>query len=197
MGASISSREKILKCSLKLFSSKGYDAVGVQEIAESASITKPTLYHFFGSKRGLLNALLMRYWEGFYDKVSKASCFTIDLKTCLNQIAGIFTEFAKNNQEFYRMQLAMYFSPVESVPNQAVKEINYKLYEIIEDLFNKASKNYKNFTGRQKTLAATFIGMLNTYIGLSLNGYCELNNELINNALNQFLHGIFYEQLGK
>ena len=32
------------------FMPRGYDAVGVQEIAQKAGITKPTLYYYFGSK---------------------------------------------------------------------------------------------------------------------------------------------------
>ncbi len=32
----------------------GYDAMGIQRIVEAARITKPTLYHYFGSKQGLL-----------------------------------------------------------------------------------------------------------------------------------------------
>ena len=51
-------KENILKCALDLFYAKGYDAVGVQEIAEKAGITKPTLYYYFGSKYGLLETLL-------------------------------------------------------------------------------------------------------------------------------------------
>lgn len=45
-------RERILQCALELFYAKGYDAVGVQEIAQKAGITKPTLYYYFGSKYG-------------------------------------------------------------------------------------------------------------------------------------------------
>ncbi len=41
-------RERILQCALELFYAKGYDAVGVQEIAQKAGITKPTLYYYFG-----------------------------------------------------------------------------------------------------------------------------------------------------
>ena len=37
---------------------KGYDATAVREICEAAGITKPTLYHFFGSKDGVLQALV-------------------------------------------------------------------------------------------------------------------------------------------
>lgn len=44
-------KEKILQCALELFYARGYDAVGVQEIAETAGVTKPTLYYYFGSKK--------------------------------------------------------------------------------------------------------------------------------------------------
>ena len=56
-------RERILQCALELFYAKGYDAVGVQEIAQKAGITKPTLYYYFGSKYGLLETLL-KNWSG-------------------------------------------------------------------------------------------------------------------------------------
>lgn len=54
----LDNREKILECALDLFYQKGYDAVGVQEIVTLAGITKPTLYYYFKSKYGLLEALL-------------------------------------------------------------------------------------------------------------------------------------------
>ena len=57
-GAFMDNKEKILRCALDLFYAKGYDAVGVQEIAEKAGVTKPTLYYYFGSKYGLLETLL-------------------------------------------------------------------------------------------------------------------------------------------
>ena len=55
-------RERILQCALELFYAKGYDAVGVQEIAQKAGITKPTLYYYFGSKYGLLETLLTKHF---------------------------------------------------------------------------------------------------------------------------------------
>ena len=61
-------RERILRCALELFSSRGYDAVGVQEIVSTVGITKPTLYHYFGSKEGLLKALLLEGQTYFSDK---------------------------------------------------------------------------------------------------------------------------------
>jgi AcrR family transcriptional regulator len=50
-------RTRLLKSALRLFSKRGYDAVGVQEIVVSAKVTKPALYHYFGSKRGVIESL--------------------------------------------------------------------------------------------------------------------------------------------
>jgi hypothetical protein len=35
------------------------------------------------------------------------------------------------------------------------------------------------------------LGMVNTYIGLFLNGYIQLNRDLTYKAVHQFMHGIF------
>ncbi len=37
-------RTRILSCAIHLFYQRGYDAVGVQEIATAEGVTKPTLY---------------------------------------------------------------------------------------------------------------------------------------------------------
>ena len=45
--------------------------------------------------------------------------------------------------------------------------------------------------GRHKAYAATFLGMINTYIGLWLNGYATLDDQLVYQAVHQFQHGIY------
>jgi AcrR family transcriptional regulator len=184
-------KENILHCSLKLFAQKGYGAVGVQEIVDSAKITKPTLYHYFGSKRGLLDELIQKYYDAFFEKISGEAFYNGDIVNNLNLLASAFFKFATENQNFYRMQLAMYFSPPESEENKAVKRVNLKIYSIIEILFEKSAVDHGNMKNREQGLSASFIGMINTYIGLWLNGYCELDDELIKKAVHQFMHGIF------
>lgn len=58
-------KTRILQRALELFSCKGYDATSVREICEGALITKPTLYHFFGSKEGAFHALVDEAFESF------------------------------------------------------------------------------------------------------------------------------------
>src|SRR5512139_3648504 len=104
-------RSRILSCALRLFASRGYDAVGVQEIVDAAGITKPTLYHYFGSKRGLLDALLTAYFCPLYDLIRQVADYQRDLPLTLNRTAGAYFRFARENPLFYRMQLSMYFAP--------------------------------------------------------------------------------------
>ena len=57
--------DRILQKALELFSDKGYDATSVREICEAAGITKPTLYHFYGSKEGVYRAIVEGALERF------------------------------------------------------------------------------------------------------------------------------------
>ena len=59
------SNDRILQKALELFSEKGYDATSVREICEAAGITKPTLYHFYGSKEGVYRAIVEGALERF------------------------------------------------------------------------------------------------------------------------------------
>src|SRR5688572_16206967 len=60
-----SSSERILSTALELFAVRGYDATSVREICEAAGITKPTLYHFYKSKDGVLRALVVTAFGQF------------------------------------------------------------------------------------------------------------------------------------
>ncbi len=184
-------RSKILGCALALFASRGYDAVGVQEIAEAASLKKPTLYHYFGSKSGLLKTLLETYFEELFTALERAADYQGDVKMTLTAVCAIYFEFAQKHPSFYRMQLAMWFSPPESDSFRAVAMINERQQQILEAMFSKMAESHGNMRTRQRAYAATFLGMLNTYLALGLNGHTQLDSELVFKAVHQFMHGIF------
>jgi TetR/AcrR family transcriptional regulator len=45
--------------------------------------------------------------------------------------------------------------------------------------------------GRQRAYAASFLGMINTYVTQALNGYGQFDDQLVNSTVHQFMHGIF------
>ena len=184
-------REKILACALDLFAARGYDAVGIQEVVEAAGVTKPTLYHYFGSKRGLLDCLLEERFTRFNELMRAAAVYQGDLPLTLERVAAACFRFAGENQDWYRMQLSMWFAPAGSESFQAVTRLNSELYQILQTLFSQAVKDHGNMKGRQGAYAVTFQGMLNTYIGMAFNGHIQLDERLGYQAVHQFMHGIF------
>ena len=189
--AGMDNRENILDCALQLFSARGYDAVGVQEICEAAGITKPTLYYYFGSKKGLLEQVLSRYFQLLRERLEAAADYQGDLPLTLQRVAGVYFTFAKEYPSFYRLQLGLWFAPLESEAFQIIKILNRFQYDLIEKIFLDAVIQHGNMRGRHQAYALTFLGMLNTYIGLGLNGFAELDEALARRAVHQFQHGIY------
>jgi AcrR family transcriptional regulator len=184
-------RSALLSCALDLFASKGYDAVGVQEIVDAVGVTKPTLYHYFGSKQGLLEALLTEKFNHQDQMVKEAAEYHGDLTLNLTKLAAALFNFARANSTYYRMQLSMWFAPRESEAHKWVSILNQRQSQVVEDMFAHAAKDHGNMQGRQRIYTATFIGMINTYIGLWLNGFVELNDDLVYRVVHQFEHGIY------
>jgi AcrR family transcriptional regulator len=54
-------KEKLVDTAIKLFSSKGYEATSVRDIAAAMNMTVSNIYHYFGSKEGLLRAILKHH----------------------------------------------------------------------------------------------------------------------------------------
>lgn len=56
-------RAEILGVAARLFSRKGFHAVGMREIASEAGVTQPAVHHYFGSKDDLHGAVLDIMYE--------------------------------------------------------------------------------------------------------------------------------------
>ena len=93
-------REVILETALELFYTRGYDAVGVQEIAERSGVTKPTLYYYFKSKYGLLEQLLDSRSKPFAEEMRQACRYEGDLKGTLCRAAGTAAAFVEREPAF-------------------------------------------------------------------------------------------------
>jgi AcrR family transcriptional regulator len=63
-------REKILEAGLELFGERGFEASSIAEIGRRAGITKSVMYHYFGSKAGLYEAVLEAQTQDLLDAVS-------------------------------------------------------------------------------------------------------------------------------
>src|SRR5580765_2940389 len=96
------SAERILTTALDLFAVKGYDATAVREICEAAGITKPTLYHFYGSKEGVLQALVTTGFQRFRQLVDAAMTEPGSFRARLKSVARAMFESATRQPLYWR-----------------------------------------------------------------------------------------------
>ncbi len=187
----MNNRENLLDRALEAFSLRGYEAVGVQEIAAAAGITKPTLYYYFGSKSGLLATLFEERFAPFLAELTQTAAYAHDVTKGLEQIARAHFTFAQHTPHLYRLYLSLTLAPVESEPFRVTREYRLRQADLMEAFFAEAAKDHGNMKGRQQAYAASFIGLLNTYITLVLNGQAKVDDQLIYKVVHQFMHGIF------
>jgi len=187
----VDSRAGLLRAGLALFAAKGFDAVGVQEVAEAAGVAKPTLYHFFGSKHGLLEALFAEYATKLDDSVRTAADYARNLPLTLDRIVAAYVDFASREPLFYRLELTLYFSPRDSEAHKvSVRHYNYR-HALLEDVFRKAVHEHGNMRGRHRRYAISLVGMINSYIALQLNEHIVITDRLRRDIVHQFSHGIY------
>jgi len=184
-------RTEILARALELFAQRGYDGTGVQEVVMAAGVTKPTLYHYFGSKRGLLRSLLASQEERQNAAIQPAVDYHGDLPLTLRRIATASFRVAREDPVFSRFILAQFFAPPDTDGHREAAAFLERQFAAVSDLFARASRDHGNMKGRHLLLAASFLGMVNNCIGLFLNGSLTLDKGLVERCVHQFEHGIY------
>jgi AcrR family transcriptional regulator len=112
----VRSNDRILLKALALFSDKGYDATSVREICEAAGVTKPTLYHFFGSKEGVYRAIVEGTLERFQADILEALGEAGPLRPRLVRMARGFVESTAREPDLARFIMALIHNPPRSAP---------------------------------------------------------------------------------
>ena len=189
-------KETIMTCALDLFYARGYDGVGVQEIADAAGITKPTLYYYFGSKKGLLQQVLNTYYSKLDEMLGSAVSFKGRVPERLFQIAKAYFAYAAQYRKCYLLMLSLFYSGRESEGFQTVYPLIEKYYNRIVQVFQDSAYELGNMHGRQRQFAVGFIGGLDHYLMMCLRDgpedeTVEISDEQIYGIVHQFMYGIY------
>jgi len=189
----MSKKDEILDLALNLFAEEGYDNTGVQKIVDEAAVKKPTLYHYFGSKEGLLDAMLESYYAPFLDELKGIGEYNGDLVLTLEKIIFHYFDFARKNLQLYKMILNLSFSPEKSLSYKSILKHAIKQHVLIENIFVAAANHHGNLKGKSQMLAFTFIGIINSNISFyfySKNDE-DMNADNARKLCKQFMYGIF------
>lgn len=188
-------RERILACALDLFYQRGYDAVGIQEICQRAGVTKPTMYHYFGSKYGLLETVLAQNLGGFMEMLSDAAHYRVSVKQSLYGFASVLLDCANANYRAYLLMMSLSYSARENEAYQAIQPYISRIHYLAVQLFEEAAPVLGNMNGRQEQFALGFLGLFNHYILFMGNQKMpergvKVSEETKLSLIHQFMHGI-------
>jgi AcrR family transcriptional regulator len=184
-------RSTLLDVALELFVRHGYEAVSVQSICDAAHVTKPTLYHHFGSKRGLLEALVADRFDSYLTAFEEAARYDGRLPATLERVVAATFAFACDDPNACRLRLALWFGPAESEALAVAAALDARQQEALEGLFRGAVRDHGNMRGRHRRYAASLLGTIHAYVGLGLRGRVGLDARLAHDVVHQFSHGIY------
>lgn len=103
---------RILDAGLKLFSTQGFRATSMRQIASRARLSLGNVYHHFPNKESIFTRLLGRYWERLRDpdlplnRLFREARFPDDLE----DLAGAIEEVVRDNRPYI---LLIYIDVIE------------------------------------------------------------------------------------
>jgi AcrR family transcriptional regulator len=125
-------RTRLLNAAVRVFDRKGYAAASVREIAELAGVTKPALYYHFGSKEGVLIAILdqaQRQFAQALDRaIARAGSARDRIVALCEDVYGLFGE----NVPTARVAHAVFLGPPDGMPPYDVTVFESRFRQAIE-----------------------------------------------------------------
>lgn len=184
------STERILQSALSLFSEKGYDATSVREICQAAGITKPTLYHFYGSKEGVYHALVDGTLERFQQDMARAVESGGPLRDRLRRLTLTYFEAARADPDLSRFILALLHDPPSSAPRTDFLRFYDDILALVRRAIDDAEARDEILPGPENVRLLVLMGA----IGEAVNGYLlvgrpELTPELADTLVDVVLNG--------
>lgn len=138
-----SKKDAILEAGKKLFSEKGFSAVGVRDIAKEANVNISMISYYYGGKSGILKEILDEFFVRYYEIAKYAVEESDDPFDFIeNIIDNIVPFFVKNNREVIIFATEM---PVDSSDITEFKAEKIKgLLNIFKIIFTKAGLAEEN-----------------------------------------------------
>lgn len=96
-------RNEIIDAAERLFYSKGYDKVSMDEIAQEVELSKGALYFYFKSKDSLFFAIITRKWAEFVEAMIENMSYGKTGFEKIQRMIQWFIEYSQENPEYNDM----------------------------------------------------------------------------------------------
>jgi AcrR family transcriptional regulator len=145
----MNTRDKIIYEALNLFSTKGFDAISVRDIAKAVGIKASSLYNHFKNKQDILDTIISKYSayiSNFFDHMIHNSCIN---EIVIGKIKYFSEEyFFKDSIEIFTFYLKDEYVVkfrklliIEQFNNSEIANIYNKIF--VEDILNFHTKIFE------------------------------------------------------
>ncbi len=126
--------EKILAAALKLFVERGFHGTPTSQIAKAAGVANGTLFHYFNTKEGLINALYLRIKDEMIRNTLAHLPQEVDIKTQLQYIWEQNIDWALNHPEKLHFIQQFSYSPYISTLTKAeADQLKTTYWELLQN----------------------------------------------------------------
>ena len=184
------SREVILNTAILLFSQKGYEGVGVQEICEHAGITKPTLYYFFKSKQGLLQAIADSKGAELLQKLERAAAYEHDFLKSLTKILTAAIDFALAHPDFFNLHSVLLNAPGNAETEAVYAPLKQRFDSLFEEFFIKSAHEFGNMRGKEALYAILYHNNVMSVALLCIRQKLHRDDQTVYRIVHTFVYGV-------
>lgn len=151
--------DRLLFSAINLIAEKGYKAVSTKEIAKEASVSEMTLFRHFGTKQGILEAAIDRFYYSTSMKELFDKNILWDLEKDLLMISEAYHKLMKKNQKVILIAykegntIEGLFEQINKHPRQLKELLIYYFLEMMQ-------MGKMQFEGNVEGLAMSYLYMV-------------------------------------
>ena len=118
------SREAVLDAAERLMAEHGYEAATVAALVEEAGIPPSSIYHYFGSKEGVLLAVMERGAERFFEALPDLDRRPGTQAEHLRALVDIVAATLERHPDFLRILVVMAAQPINAGEGEVHRVVN-------------------------------------------------------------------------
>lgn len=183
-------KDLILKNAIELFSQKGYEAVGVQELCDVSGITKPTLYYYFKSKNGVLEYIAETKGKEILAKLQSALTYNHDFIKGLTDALKAEIDFALENKDFFNLHCTLLNSPEGSEQRNIYAPVISEMQNCFDNFFKASCKEFGNMKGKEILYSRLFFNNVVSISILIIYGQLKYSEKNVYEIIHSLVYGM-------
>ena len=148
-------QKQILDAAFDLFYTRGFHAVGINEIIKAANVAKKTLYNHFSSKDDLIIATLTQHHEQIMQQLQQGLTFAVPGKDSLLIVFEVLDAWIQNQQtelpKFNGCYFNQAFSEFSAI-NEDISSLCLKHKQSYKDIFTEHVNDFEDNQEKQQLL---------------------------------------------